>query len=82
MSDAYTQKRQRTSITLPADMLNEARAYDLNISRLAEKSLFDAIKAEKEKEWISQNQEAIDAYNNMVRKEGLFLDPDWIYKDE
>ncbi len=82
MTDTHTHKRQRTSITLPADMLKEAKTYDLNISRLAEKSLVEAIKAEKEKEWISRNQAAIDGYNNMVKKEGLFLDPDWIYKDE
>jgi antitoxin CcdA len=51
----------------------EARALGLDPEAIAEKSLRDAIRAEKERRWREENREAIEAQNAWVEKHGLPL---------
>ncbi len=65
--------RKSTNLSLPADMVEEARALGVNLSRAAEEGIAKALKAEREKRWKEENREAIQAYNEFIAREGLPL---------
>ena len=65
--------RVKVNLTLDADVVETARALGLNMSRLAEASISDAAKIERNRLWREQNKAAIDAYAEEVAKEGLPL---------
>lgn len=51
----------------------EARALGLDPDAIAAKAIRDAIKAEKERRWLEENREAIEAQNAWVEKHGVPL---------
>lgn len=56
-----------------APFATEARALGLDPEAIAQKAVRDAIKAEKERRWLEENREAIEAQNAWVEKHGLPL---------
>lgn len=69
-----TAPKKAANLTVRADLLEEARAYKINLSQTLETALADVVKKEKERRWLEENQAAIDAYNRYVEKHGLFSD--------
>lgn len=69
-----TTPKKAANLTVRADLLEEARAYKINLSQTLETALADVVKKEKERRWLEENQAAIDAYNRYVEKHGLFSD--------
>jgi antitoxin CcdA len=67
-------QRKSVSVTIDQELLATARRYDLNLSRLLENSLLDAIKRRQQDDWLGENQSAIDAYNERVDKYSVFSD--------
>ncbi len=80
--DMEKPKRRAVNLSIRADILNDAKAYNINASQEAEKALAAAVKKAKEQEWLEQNEEAIAAHNERVRKHGLLLKPHWMDDDE
>jgi len=74
MPSAVAIARKATNITLSADVLAEARALGINISRACDDSLRALVKAERERRWRAENAAYIAAYNRLVDKEGLPLE--------
>lgn len=56
-----------------APFATEARALGLDPDAIAQKAIRDAIKAEKERRWLEENREAIEAQNAWVEKHGVPL---------
>lgn len=56
-----------------APFATEARALGLDPEAIAQKAVRDAIKAEKERRWLEENREAIEAQNAWVEKHGVPL---------
>lgn len=71
-------KRTRVNLTIRADIIRDAKSLEINASQEAEKGIAAAIKKKRETEWLEQNKDAIDAYNEMVEKNGLLLEPYWL----
>jgi len=71
---AHTHAKKPTNLTLSADVLADAKALGLNISRACDDHLRALVKAEKERRWKEENAAAIDAYNARVEKNGVFSD--------
>lgn len=65
--------RKATNLTLNADLLAEAKALSVNVSRAAETGISQAVRAEKERRWIEENREALESSNTWVEKNGLPL---------
>jgi antitoxin CcdA len=63
-----------TNVTLRSDLLREARALKLNLSALLETAVEDAIRQRQRKDWLAENSDAIDGYNQRVSKRGVFGD--------
>jgi antitoxin CcdA len=67
------------AVALDAAVVTAARAEGLNVEQVAEAALRQAAKAERERRWQEENRAAIEAHNDMIRREGLFTDfiPGW-----
>ncbi|MER8811097.1 type II toxin-antitoxin system CcdA family antitoxin [Mesorhizobium australicum] len=70
-----TQKSQRKSVNTSIDsqLLKDAKALGINISRAAEAGIAKAIAAEKTRRWQEENTEAIESSNAYVERNGLPL---------
>jgi antitoxin CcdA len=66
--------RKPTNLSLDARLVAAAKDLDINISRIAEQSIAEAVAAEKSRLWKIENREAIESLNDYVEKHGLPLD--------
>ena len=62
--------QKATKLSINSDLLRQAKAYGINLSATLEKSLEALIRKKKEKRWLEENKEAIEAYNDRTRKYG------------
>jgi antitoxin CcdA len=67
--------RVKVNLTLDAEVAETARALGLNMSRLAEKAIAEATKAERNRLWREENRAANAAYAEELAREGLPLAP-------
>jgi antitoxin CcdA len=65
--------RKGVNLSISAALLNEAKALDVNLSRAAERGVALVIAEAKAEAWHRENQAAIEAYNELVAREGLPL---------
>ncbi len=65
--------RVKVNLTLDAEVAASARSLGLNMSRLAEAAIAEAIKVERNRLWRQQNADAIAGYAEEVAGEGLPL---------
>lgn len=63
--------RKAANLSIDADLLIEAKALSVNISRAAETGIAQAVKAEKERLWKQENREAIEGWNRYFEEHGL-----------
>ena len=63
-------------MSIRADLVRRAKALGLNLSRLFEEALEEALKERERAEWRERNAKAIDRYNDRVAEHGVFSD-DW-----
>lgn len=66
--------KKSANLSIRADLLEEARAYKINLSQTLEAALQVELKKEKERRWLEENRAAIDAYNREIAEHGLFSD--------
>ncbi|MDO8958451.1 MAG: type II toxin-antitoxin system CcdA family antitoxin [Rhodocyclaceae bacterium] len=74
MNQIITPARKATNITLSADVLTEAKALGINISKSCDDFLRDLVARERASRWRTDHAEFIDAYNKIVAEEGLPLE--------
>ncbi len=65
--------RRPTNVTLPEDLLREARQMDINVSQACERGLAAEVSASRARLWRRENREAIAAWNAYVEQNGLLL---------
>jgi len=53
--------RRKTSLTLDADMLDSAKALEINVSAVAEAALKSAVTQARQAQWLEQNAVAFAA---------------------
>ncbi len=66
--------RRATNLSIDAEIFEEARALDINLSGAAQEGIQRAISAEKARRWKEENAEAIRSSNEYVEKHGLPLE--------
>ena len=69
-----TATKKAANLSIRADLLEEARAYKINLSQTLEAALTAEVKKHREDEWREQNREAIAAYGRFVERHGHFSD--------
>lgn len=76
-SRASTGKRRSVNLTIREDVMEAAKALELNASRAAEAGIIEAIRQARAEAWRRENEAAIEAHNARVEKDGVLLTPDW-----
>jgi len=69
--DEQRTPRRATNLSLSAEATRRAREYGLNISRIAEDAIVEAVRRHEGELWKQRNAEAIRSYNEWVAEEGL-----------
>lgn len=67
-------RRAATNLSLRTDLVRRAKALDINVSRVLEPALEEAIRIREREAWLAENERAIAAYNARVAKRGVFSD--------
>ncbi len=66
--------RRSANLSIDADVLEEARALNVNLSRAAQDGIRHAVALEKARKWKEENADAIRSSNEYVEKYGLPLE--------
>lgn len=71
--DSHAPKRA-TNLSINSDLLNKAKALDINLSAALEQALAQLLKQRQQEQWLKENRAAIAAYNQDVEAHGSFGD--------
>lgn len=66
-------QRKATNVSLDAEMVAEAKALGVNVSRACEAGLARELSVRRRSDWLTENAGAIESSNEYVRKHGLPL---------
>ena len=72
MKTARSPRKTSTNLSVRSDLVRRARELKINLSRLLESGLEAELRSAERKAWLSENQDAIRAYNDQVEKRGVF----------
>ena len=67
-------RRRATNVTLPEDLIVDARALNVNISKACQVGLAAAVKDEADRRWKQDNAAWIEAHRRWVDKNPLPLE--------
>jgi antitoxin CcdA len=67
-------RKRAVNLFVEVELLDEARRLNINISETLEHRLRSLVRAEHERRWLEDNQEAIAQYNRRVAEHGLLSD--------
>ena len=63
--------RRAANISLPADLIEEAKGLDINISKACQQGLEQQVATSRAEAWLKENRAALEAWNDWVRENGL-----------
>ena len=66
--------KRATNLSINSDLINQARALNINLSAAFEKTLAALVKTNQQQVWLAENQKAIDVYNQHIDENGVFSD--------
>lgn len=70
---ARSAPRKPTNVTLPEPLLQEARDLGVSLSQACERGLREVVEETRTAKWLRENQDAIEAWNEDVERNGLPL---------
>lgn len=65
-------RKKSVNLSLDAEIVRQAKAFGINLSRFAEEKLAVEVKRLREEAWRRDNKEAIEAYNRHIERDGIF----------
>ena len=71
MASERRTKKRAVNLFVDADLLDEARRLQINVSETLERRLRSIVQAEHEKRWLEENREAIASINSFIERHGL-----------
>ena len=66
--------KKPTNLSINSDLLQQAKEYHVNLSQTLELRLAEILREQKQREWLEENQEAIEEYNRRIEARGVFSD--------
>ncbi len=67
-------KKRNTNVYLSVDLIEQAKALDLNLSATLNRALEQAVKERQRECWLKENRAVLEALNGFVEEHGLFSD--------
>ena len=68
---AYGRKKA-ANLSVDRELLERARDLKLNLSKVFEAGLNEAVRQRHREAWLLRNRAALDAYNKHIEKDGAF----------
>jgi antitoxin CcdA len=65
-----SQRKSRTNVTIDQAVLEDARAYGLNVSLISEQALAAAVRAETRRRWDVENADALAERAAWIERHG------------
>jgi len=72
-SEKAKHDRKPTNLSLDRELLREAKALGINVSRSAEVGIEAAVRGQKQANWLEENAAALNSSNAYVEANGLPL---------
>jgi len=66
--------KKPTNVSINSDLLAQAKELKINLSATLENALTDLVNAKQQELWKQKNKTAIEAYNQLIEKNGVFSD--------
>jgi antitoxin CcdA len=66
--------KKQAQLRVNGDLLKKAHELGINPSATLEDALADEIRKRNREIWLEENREAIEAYNELVARKGVFSD--------
>ncbi|CAI0709314.1 type II toxin-antitoxin system CcdA family antitoxin [Serratia ficaria] len=66
--------RKSVNVSLPQELLEQARRHNLNISAVLTEALTEKLRQTSREEWQEQNKASIEAVNAFTDEHGSFTD--------
>ena len=67
-------KKKATNVSVNAALLQQAKAFNINLSSTLEQALIAKLKQLQADNWQVENKMAINAYNHHIEQNGVFGD--------
>lgn len=64
-------RRRATNVSLPEDLVGEAKRFDINVSRECTVGLAAAVKREADRRWQEEHRDRIDAFAVWLEENGM-----------
>jgi len=71
---AVTASNKAVNLSVDSDLLRQARDPDINLSATLERALAEALRRARRDQWLTENMQGIEAYNEQVDAHGAFAD--------
>lgn len=66
--------KKPTNVSINAELLQQAKLLKINLSHVLETRLAEVVRDKQREQWLAENQEALDDYNDYVERNGVFSD--------
>ena len=66
--------KKAVNVSVPAELLDAARAEDINLSAVLETALAEQLRIRRREKWLAESARAIAAYNREIDEHGAFGD--------
>jgi len=66
--------KKAVNVSVPAELLDAARAEDINLSAALETALAEQLRIRRREKWLAESSGAITAYNREIAEHGAFGD--------
>ena len=70
----HSAPKKPTNLSINSDLLKKAKELDINLSASLEEALESIVRRRLSEQWLSENREAIQSYNEHVETHGVFSD--------
>jgi antitoxin CcdA len=72
MNTVLSHRRRGTNLTIDPVLVADGKAAGLNLSKIAEDAIRLALRSKQQEQWLTENADAIAAYNRRIEENGLF----------
>ena len=66
--------KKSANLSINADLLQQAKQLNINLSQALEQHLAEIVRQEKRRQWLAENQGALEEYNRRIEVRGTFSD--------
>jgi antitoxin CcdA len=66
--------KKSVNLSINADLLLQAKQFNINLSQALEQRLAEIVREEKRRQWLAENQGALEEYNRRIEASGTFSD--------